>query len=57
MPKKQTRNLELYPAFSAAYPARRLNLEGDPAALAPIPGVRIWPEADTSSPLQQMLGN
>ena len=51
------RNLVKYPYFSEAYPSRRLNMEGDPEALAPIPGVQVYPElpAEGSSILQHML--
>ena len=45
-----------FPVFSAAYPSRRLRMEGDPEAEAPVPGVRIWPEPGTSSPLRQVVG-
>ena len=51
------RNILKYPYFSAAYPSRRLNLEGDPDALAPIPGLAVYPEpaAEGSSILRHML--
>ena len=51
------RNVRKYPYFSEAYPSRRLNMEGDPEALAPVPGERIWPEpaAEGSSILRHML--
>ena len=52
--RQQRRNLQKYPYFSAFYPSRRLNLEGDPGALAPIPGIRIYPP-EGSSILQHML--
>ena len=48
------RNYRKYPVFSATYPSRRLNMEGDPDAWAEVPGEKI--EA-SSSPLKQMLGN
>ena len=48
------RNLVKYPYFSSFYPSRRLNLEGDPEALAPVPGIRIYP-AEGTSILQHML--
>ena len=51
------RNVQKYPYFSAANPSRRLNLEGDPEALAPIPGMQVYPEpaAEGSSILRRML--
>ena len=55
--KKKTRDLVRYPVFSKLYPSRRLNLPTDPEAWAEIPGEKIWPEPETSSPLQQLLGN
>ena len=48
------RNIRKYPYFSAVHPSRRLNLEGDPDALAPVPGARIYP-AEGSSILRHML--
>ena len=54
---RNDRNLLKDPYFSAAYPSRRLNLEGDPDALAPIPGLAVYPEpaAEGSSILRHML--
>ena len=52
-----TRNLFRFPVFSRTYPSRRLNLEGDPEARAEVPGEKIWPEPDSSSPLKKKLGN
>ena len=52
----ESRNLERYPFFSAAYPFRRLNMEGNPEAQAPLPGVQVWPEGGGTSPLMRMLG-
>ena len=52
-----TRNWIRFPVFSKAYPSRRLNLEGDPKARAEVPGEKIWPEPDSSSPLNKKLGN
>ena len=51
------RNIRKYPYFSAVYPSRRLAMECDPEALAPIPGMRVYPEpaAEGSSILQHML--
>ena len=51
------RNLRKYPAFSSAYPSRRLNMPGDPEAWAPIPGEKIYPAdpEEGSSILQRML--
>ena len=51
------RNLRKYPAFSSAYPSRRLNMPGDPDAWAPIPGEKIYPAdpEEGSSILQRML--
>ena len=49
------RNIVKYPYFSEAYPARRLDLPGDPEAQAPIPGEKIWPLEGVPSLLQQML--
>ena len=48
-----TRNLVRYPVFSAFWPSRRLNMEGDPAAKAPIPGEKIWP----ASFLDHLIGD
>ena len=42
-PWRNTRNLQKYPVFSTFWPSRRLNMEGDPEAKAPIPGEKIWP--------------
>ena len=42
-PGADRRNLVKYPVFSSAFPSRRLNLPGDPAAQAPVPGEKIWP--------------
>ncbi len=57
LPAKRRRNTVKYPYFSGAYPSRRLDKEGEPDALAPIPGLRIYPEspAEGSSILQHML--
>lgn len=54
---RSCRNVGKYPYFSVAWPSRRLNTEGDPEALAPIPGVQIYPEFPTEGSLilQQML--
>ena len=51
------RNLKKYPIFSASRPSRRLNLEGDPDAWAPIPGEKIYPPVpeEGSSFLRHML--
>jgi hypothetical protein len=49
------RNIVKYPYFSEAYPARRLDLPGDPEAQAPIPGEKIWPLEGVPSLLQQIL--
>ncbi len=56
-PVPDGRNLERYPFFSAAYPFRRLDVEGDPEAKAPPAGIQIWPETEGTSPLMKMLGN
>lgn len=53
---RDRRDLEKYPRFSAVYPYRRLNLEGDPEAFAPLCGEQAWPEAESASPLLRMLG-
>lgn len=54
---RSCRNVGKYPYFSVAWPSRRLNTEGDPEALAPIPGVQIYPESPTEGSLilQHML--
>ena len=51
------RNIRKYPYFSAAYPSRRLKGEGDQDALAPVPGIPVYPEpaAEGSSILRHML--
>ena len=41
--RRNSRNLQKYPVFSVFWPSRRLNMEGDPEAKAPIPGEKIWP--------------
>ena len=53
----KTRDLKKYPIFSASRPSRRLNLEGDPDAWAPIPGEKIYPPVpeEGSSILRHML--
>ena len=53
----KTRDLKKYPIFSASRPSRRLNLEGDPDAWAPIPGEKIYPPVpeEGSSFLRHML--
>ena len=53
LPEK-TRNYAKYPLFSAYYPSRRLNMEGDPDAWANIPGEKIYPISGTSL-LAEML--
>jgi hypothetical protein len=53
-PRPQTRNYAKYPLFSVYYPSRRLNMEGDPDALANIPGEKIYPISG-SSLLTEML--
>ena len=55
--KPDHRNLEKYPYFSKTYPSRRLNMPGDPNAVAPIPGERIYPEEpqEGSAILHHML--
>ena len=54
---RNRRNLKKYPIFSASRPSRRLNLEGDPDAWAPIPGEKIYPPVpeEGSSFLRHML--
>ena len=52
---QKRRNLQKYPYFSSFWPARRLNLEGDPDAWAPVPGIRIYPAEESTSILQHML--
>ena len=57
LPGRIRRNLRKYPYFSQAWPSRRLDMAGDPDILAPIPGIRVYPEppAEGSSILQHML--
>ena len=57
LPALRRRNTIKYPYFSGTYPSRRLDMKGESDALAPIPGVRIYPEsmAEGSSILQHML--
>ena len=53
----QHRDFDKYPIFSVSRPSRRLNLEGDPDAWAPIPGEKIYPPVpeEGSSILRHML--
>ena len=55
--KPVRRNLRKYPYFSVAFPSRRLDLEGDPDAWAPVPGIKVYPAEpeEGSSILQRML--